>query len=71
MSSVTSLGFYTREVPDTWEGHHSFHAYMKMYCGFTVEESIRYAKEHLGERPAKVVVERIEITPGDKDDEEE
>jgi hypothetical protein len=64
MSNPTGLpqNAYIRDVPDTWEEHVSFHDYMKMYCGFTREESIAYAKKHLGPAPAKVVVYRTEIT---------
>ena len=70
MGVVRSLGEYVRDVPDTWEEHHSFHAYMKMYCGHTKEQAIEYAKKHLGPFPAKVVVNRIEIVPDDDDTEE-
>lgn len=69
MGTVKSLGEYVRDVPDTWEEHHSFHAYMKMYCGFTVQQSIDYAKKHLGPKPARVTVEQIEILTSDEDEE--
>lgn len=59
---------YIRDVPDTWEEHTSFHDYMRMYCGFSREEAIAYAKKHLGPAPAKVVVHRVDVIE-DGDDE--
>lgn len=67
MAQVADRGSYVRLVPPTWEEHHSFHAYMKMYCGFSKEQSIAYAKEHLGTAPAAVTVNKIEIVPDDDD----
>lgn len=67
MAHVVDRGSYVREVPSTWEEHDSFHAYMKMYCGFSKEQSIAYAKLHLGQAPARVTVNRIEQI-ADEDD---
>lgn len=69
MGQVKMLGSYVRDVPDTWEQHVEFHAYMKMYAGLNVEQSIAYAKQHLGPAPAKVTVNRLEIVPDDDDNE--
>lgn len=67
MAKVVHVSSYVRDVPATWEAHLSFHAYMKMYCGFNKEQSIAWAMEHLGPVPARVTVHQIEqIT--DKDD---
>lgn len=60
-AAVLPPNAYIRDVPDTWEEHTAFHDYMKMYCGFTREESIAYAKKHLGPAPAKVIVYRTEV----------
>ncbi|ACQ92355.1 hypothetical protein Tola_0727 [Tolumonas auensis DSM 9187] len=67
MAQVVDRGSYVRQVPSTWEEHHAFHAYMKMYCGFNKEQSVAYAKEHLGPAPAVVTVNQIEIVPDDND----
>jgi len=69
MAKVKMLGSYVRDVPDTWEQHSEFHAYMKMYEGLSVEESIAYAKQYLGPAPAKVTVNKVEIVPDDDDNE--
>ena len=70
MGHVVNNGSYIHCGAETWEEYDSFHAYMKMYAKLSREESIAYAKRHLGPYPAKVVVNRIEIVP-DSDDVEE
>lgn len=67
MGKCVCVGSYVRDVPDNWEEHVDFHAYMKMYCGFNKQQSIEYAKQHLGPAPAKVTVNQCEITPDDDD----
>lgn len=67
MGKSVDIGSYVRDIPDTWEEHTSFHQYMKMYCNFTVQQSIEWAKQHLGPHPAKVTVNRTEIIPDDDD----
>lgn len=69
MARVVEKGTYIRIVPDTWEAHTDFHDYMRMYCGFTKEQSIEYAKKHLGPAPARVPVTMTEIIPDDDDTE--
>lgn len=67
MGKVREIGSYVRKVPPTWEEHTGFLDYMKMYCGFTKEQSVAYAKEHLGAAPAQVTVTMTEIIPDDDD----
>jgi len=67
MARVVHVSSYVRQVPPTWEEHLSFHAYMKMYCGFNKEQSIAWAIEHLGPVPARVTVNQIEQI-ADEDD---
>ena len=67
-SAVLPPNAYIRDVPDTWEEHTAFHDYMKMYFGFTREESIEYAKKYLGPVPAKVIVYRTEVISNEDDE---
>lgn len=59
---------YQRAVPDTWEEHHSFHQYMKMYENMNKDEAIAYAKKHFGPAPAKVMITPITVIANDDDD---
>lgn len=56
-----------RNVPPTWEEHSALHDYMKMYCGFTKEQTIEYAKKHLGPAPSHVTIYRCVSTEIEED----